>query len=194
MKKMNLLTYVLILSTTIVLGQTNCTELEADNASLKSELITKDGIITTQNVTIDQQKKEILYYKETLALINSKITTENKEVTFKINSVTGNSDTGTVMIEGILINNGVLRSIQGHKANAFDPKGNGIMSYKMTVGNETRIAKLLKDIPTKFTVELNEIVSGTPIITALLIDFYSNVGYKKDALNIVFKNLNVHWE
>ncbi|QXP53658.1 hypothetical protein [Cellulophaga sp. HaHa_2_1] len=194
MKKMNLLTYVLILSTTIVLGQTNCTELESDNASLKSELITKDGIITTQNVTIDQQKKEVLYYKETLALINSKITTENKEVSFKINSVTGNSDTGTVMIEGILINNGVLRSIQGHKANAFDPKGNGIMSYKMTVGNETRIAKLLKDIPTKFAIELNEIVSGTPIITALLIDFYSNVGYKKDGLNIVFKNLNVHWE
>lgn len=157
------------------------------------ELTEKNEIIVEKQNKISKLESEIEYYKKTLNLFNSKISTENKNVTFKINSVIGDSNTGKIIVEGILINNGIIRSIQTKRVKAFDPKGNGINKFKMSVGNETRIEKLYKDVPIKFTIELEQIIEGTPIIKALIIDFYSNVGYKRDGLSIVFKNLSVKW-
>lgn len=193
MKKLYLFTILSFLLASIAYGQVDCSELESKNEKLGLDLTKKEQIISNQTETISKQEKEIQYYKESLDLLSSKISTVNKDVTFKINSVVGDSNSGIVTIEGILINNGVLRSIQGQKAIAFDPKGNGLPTYKISVGNETRIEKLLKDVPTKFSLNLEQIVVGTPMLTALIIDFYSNVGYKSDALNVVFKNLDVTW-
>jgi len=187
MAKSNLLNYLLLLSTITIFGQVDCKELQ-------SKLTKTNKINSSQITTITKQEIEIQYLKETLNLVNSKISSKNKGVLFKINSVIGNSDTGKIIIEGLLVNNGVIRSIQVSNANAFDPQGNGMMSYKMSVGSQMRIGKLLKDIPTKFTIEFSEVALETPVITALIIKFHSNVGYKNDALSVIFKNLNVSWE
>jgi len=168
-------------------GQSDASQLEEQNEKLKTELLNKENVI--QNL-----KKEIVYYKETLQLMESKISSEDKEVTFKINNVQGDSTTGKVFVEGILINKGATRRIQGWKASAFDPKGNGIMSYQVKLGKYNSIEKLLKDVPTNFNLELEQIVEGTPIITALIIDFYSRIGTKSDNLNVVFKNLRIDWK
>jgi len=168
-------------------GQSEAAQLKEQNEKLKTELIKKETLIEDLN-------KQIVYFKETLELIESKISTENKEVTFKINTVQGDSATGKVLVKGILINNGVTRRIQGWKANAFDPKGNGIMSYQVKLGRDKSIDKVLKDVPINFNVELEKLVEGTPIITALIIDFYSKIGIQSDNLNVVFKNLSIDWK
>ena len=165
----------------------NLSSLKSDNATLKSELNKKESVI-------NEQLNEIEYYKQTLSLFESRISTESNDVMFKINSVEGNSNTGKVIVEGILVNNGPLRSIQGHKSNAFDPKGNGIKSYKVKLGNEKRINKLLNDVPTQFNVEFEQIIEGTPTIRALIVDFYSNIGNRRDNINVVFKNLDIDWK
>jgi hypothetical protein len=170
------------------------TELKVQNEKHKSIIILEENKISEMNNQISKLNKEIKYYKETLNLFSSKIETNYKDVNFKINSVVGNSNTGKIMVEGILVNNGLTRSIQGYKSKVFDPKGNGIDSYKILVGNGTRIDKLYKDIPTKFSVELEQVIEGTPVLKALMIDFHSNVGYKSDKINVVFKNLSIKWE
>ncbi|MCI2230023.1 hypothetical protein MC378_12665 [Polaribacter sp. MSW13] len=170
------------------------TELTVQIENLKNENEKQKTIVDIKENEILKLKEEIKYYKETLNLFNSKISTKYKDLDFKINSVIGNSNTGKIMVEGIFVNNGVLRSIQGQKAKIFDPKGNGVNSYKVLVGNEKRIDKLYKDIPTKFSVELEQIIEGTPVIKSLMIDFYSRLGYKSDDISIVFKNLTVKWE
>lgn len=187
MTKIQLFTIIAIILTLKTYGQSTVSQLETENENLKLEL-------TKRESTINDLTKEIEYYKQTLELIDSKISAENKDVTFKINSVKGNSDTGKVIVEGILINNGALRRIQGRQANAFDPKGNSTMSYKVKFGNASSVEKVLKDIPTKFNIELEQIVDGTPMIKALIIDFYSRLGIKSDDLNVVFKNLNIDWK
>ena len=187
MKKILLVHSIILLSTTFSFAQEDCKTLQA-------ELTKKDQTLAVQKNTINDQLNKIQYYKEALNLLNSKITAESNEVSFKINSVIGNSSTGIIKVEGILINNGPVRSIQVQKANSFDPKGNSAMSYTMKLGNDIRIAKLLKDIPSKFTVEIKELAEGTPLITALIIDFHSSIDYKKNDLNVVFKNLDVSWE
>lgn len=187
MNKFQLFSIFVILFTFPNYGQSNISELETENGKLKTELSEKE-------TKIKDLTKEIEYYKQTLELIDSKITADDKDVTFKINSVNGNSDTGKVIVEGILINNGALRQIQGKKANAIDPKGNSSMSYKVKFGDAIRIEKVLKDIPTKFNVELEQMEEGTPMIKALIIDFHSKAGYKFDDLNVIFKNLNIDWK
>lgn len=187
MAKIQLFTIITIIFALKTYGQSNVSQLEAQNENLKLEL-------TKRESKINDLTKEIEYYKQTLELIDSKISAENKDVTFKVNSVKGNSDSGKVIVEGILINNGDLRRIQGRQANAFDPKGNSIKSYKVKFGNASSVEKVLKDVPTKFNVELEQIVEGTPMIKALIIDFYSRLGIKSDDLNVVFENLNIDWK
>ncbi len=165
-----------------------------ETKKLKATLNVKENEITQLNNQVIKLDEEIKYYKKTLNLINSKIETKFKDVDFKINSVTGNSNTGKITVKGILINKGVLRSIQGKSSKIFDPQGNGINSFKVLVGNETRIDKLFKDVPTKFSVEIEQVIEGTPVIKILMIDFYSNIGYSSDNINIVFKNLSINWE
>ncbi|MDF4221503.1 hypothetical protein PXC01_07895 [Maribacter sp. M208] len=186
MKKLQLLSILTLSLISSAFGQLDSKELVSENQKLKAD-------ITLQNKTISKLKGEVDYLKETLSLIHSKISKDEKDVSFKINHVEGDLDTGKIIIEGILINNGVLRSIQGQKANAFDPKGNGINSYKVMFGNVVRISKLLKDVPVKFNIELEPISDAPPVLKALTVNFYSNVGYKKDPINVVFKNLNIIW-
>ncbi|MDO6473304.1 hypothetical protein [Maribacter sp. 1_MG-2023] len=175
-------------------SQSNNTDYKSEVDNLKKELTTKDNIIVSQNDKMDKLEKDIEYYKETLNLISSKISTKDNDVTLKINSVVGNSNSGVVNINGILINKGAVRPVQGQKAYATDPQGNGIMSYKLKIGGLSRVDKVLKDVPTKFTIELEQIVEGTPMLASLIIDFYTRSGYNKDKLNVTFKNLNIIWE
>lgn len=169
-------------------------ELTVQIENLKTKNEKQKIILDTKENEISKLREEIKYYKETLNLINSKISTKYKDIEFKINSVIGNSNTGKIMVEGIFINNGVLRSIQCYKAKIFDPQGNGVNSFSVLVGNEKRIDKLYKDIPTKFSVELEQVIEGTPVLKFLMIDFYSKIGYKSDDINVVFKNLKIKWE
>ncbi|WP_324023508.1 hypothetical protein QSV08_11665 [Maribacter sp. BPC-D8] len=187
MKKLQLLSILTLLFISSAFGQIDTKELESENQKLKAEIVIKKE-------TISKLEGEVNYLKETLDLIDSKISKDEKDVSFKINLVEGDLDTGKIIIEGILINNGVVRSIQGQKANAFDPKGNGINSYKVKFGDVAKISKLLKDVPVKFNIELDPISDAPPILKALTVYFYSNVGYKKDPINVVFKNLNVIWK
>ncbi|MFV0591641.1 MAG: hypothetical protein ACK5M7_09670 [Draconibacterium sp.] len=174
-------------------GQEDCTELK-NQLSQKEQIITKQlSDIKEKNATIDNQKIEILrlkkdiqYYKETLDLLDSKISTENKNVSFKINAITGNTNTGEVLIEGILINNGPLRSIQKQKSENFDPKGNKETTYNMTIGgDDTRIEKLYKDVPIKFAVSFKQLIEETPLIKILTMTFYSSIAntYKVTSKN-----------
>lgn len=193
MKEIKLVIILVVFSATAVYGQAKKISLEETNKKLNTELNSKNQIITFKSDSITELKKQILYFKETLALLNSTISAENKEVSFKINSVMGSSKTGKITIEGLLVNRGILRSIQGQKAVATDPKGNGTITYNMTVGNTIRIEKLLENVPTKFTLELEKLPVNIPVIKSLIIDFYSTVAFKSDPLNVVFQNLEVNW-
>ncbi|WP_053404889.1 hypothetical protein [Persicobacter sp. CCB-QB2] len=142
---------------------------------------------------IQQLNASIAYYKNTLKLINSKKETECNDVLFKINKVTGNSNSGEVKIEGVVINTKLERSLQGSFSEVFDPQGNVSTSYKIEVGNQKRLAALYKDVPVKFSAVIEQYDLDAPIINLLKMKFYSSVGYKKDDLIVVFKNLEVDW-
>jgi len=182
MKKITTFIVLAIFCVTFITGQ-NSTNIQ-----------TKDEIILDLQNNIIKLEKEIEYYKETLNLLNSKIVAQDQNVDFKIVSVIGDSNTGKVVIEGILINNGVLRSIQGHEANAFDPQGNEIRTFEVAVGANKRIAELHKDITVKFSVEFKNVVSETPILSALTLKFYSNVEHKSNNLSVTFRNISIEWK
>ncbi|WP_340158333.1 hypothetical protein [uncultured Maribacter sp.] len=194
MKNTHLFTGFVLLLLVNGYSQSTSTDCKSEIDNLKEELISKDNIIVSQNEKIDKLEKDVAYFKETLKLISSKISTNDNDVSFKINSVVGNSNSGVVKITGILINKGAVRPVQGQKAYATDPQGNGIMSYKLKIGGLTRVDKVLKDVPTKFTIEFEQIVEGTPMLASLIIDYYTRDGYKKDNLGATFKNLNIIWE
>ena len=188
MKKLQKLSLLTILSITPLFAQEDCTELKVD-------LTNKEAEIVKQQNNISKLENDIIYYKETLKLLNAKISTETKNVTFKINSVIGDSNSGEVIVEGILINNGALRMIQAFRGAAFDPKGNGIKKNKMSIGNDgIRVDKLFKDIPTKFSLTFTQIIEGTPMIKILMAEYISRLGKKSDNLEVVFKNLPIQWK
>ena len=189
MKKISLLLVLTFLCTKMSFAQENCDEL-------KTQLTDKNKTITELKNDISSLEKDIEYFKETLNLLNSEISTEIKDVEFKINTVKGNSNTGQVIVEGVLVNNGTTRSLQKHKAMSFDPQGNKIITYNMTIGGDThKLEKLYKDVPTKFTVTFDQIVEGTPMIKLIMMDFYSKKvnTYKSDDLEVVLKNLAIEW-
>lgn len=152
-----------------------------------------DSIIQAKDAEIEKLKKEIEYYKQTLNLFNSKIESENKDVTFKINSIVGDTSTGYVTIEGILNNNGVIRSLQTHQTELIDAQGNTATIYDMSLGDDIRLEKLRKDRPVKFTVTIKTIIEGTPVIKSLTMKFHSSVGFKDDPIEVVFTNLSIDW-
>ena len=153
---------------------------------------TKDETITRLQNNIVKLEKEIEYYKKTLDLLNSKIVAQDQNVEFKINSVTGDSNTGKVVIEGIVINNGVLRSIQGHVANCFDPQGNETITYQLTVGADKRLDQLNREIPVKFSVTFNSIPKA-PLLSALSLKYYSRVDIRSNDLTVMFRNISIDW-
>lgn len=168
-------------------AQENC-------AILKNTLSQKESIITNQNNTISKLTKDIEYYKVTLNLMSSSTSTIEKDVNFKINSVIGNIVTGKVIIEGILINSGAVRSLQVQSSNSIDPQGNISKSYKMTLGGETRLPILNSDVPVKFSVEFSDIVPNTTDIKQLVMNYFSMINYKKDDITVTFKNLTIDWK
>lgn len=214
MKKILLLNIFLLLSITTVFAQTDCSESEAKNAKLTKELVKKEGIITSQQENnrkieteltkkeaiitsqlenISKLEKDISYYKETLDLMNSKISKVTKDVTFKITSATGDTNTAEVLVEGILINNGGLRSMQIYKTEAFDPKGNSLKYGALNIGLTKRVSKLFNDIPTKFTATLKGAAEGTPMIKSLMIEFISKKTGPQETLTVAFKNIPIIW-
>ncbi len=170
------------------------TNAQENCAALKSTLSQKESIIATQNSTISKLTKDVEYYKETLNLMSSSISMVEKDVSFKINSVIGNSSTGKVVIEGILVNNGVVRSLQSQQSNATDPQGNRSTSYVMSLGGETRIPKLNSEVPLKFMIEYSDIKPNTTDIKQLVMTYFSMVNYKKDDISVTFKNLSIDWK
>ena len=153
---------------------------------------TKDETITRLQNNIVKLEKEVEYYKKTLDLLNSKIVSQDQNVEFKINSVIGDSNTGKVDIEGILINNGVLRSIQGQLANCIDPQGNETITYQLTVGAGRRLEQLNREIPVKFVVTFKSIPK-TPLISALTLKYYSSVDFRNNDISVMFRNISIDW-
>ncbi|QTE22015.1 hypothetical protein [Polaribacter cellanae] len=170
------------------------TELNVQIENLKNENEKHKRIVNIKENEISKLKKKIKYYKETLSLLSSKIEATDKNVNFKITSVNGNTNTGEIVIEGIAINKGILRTLQGKSSIIYDPKGNTTRGYKMSFGEVTRIEKFHKDIPTKFKLLVKEIVPKTPMLKSVNIEFYSTIGYKNDHLYIVFNNLRIKWK
>ena len=183
MKKMTFILALAIFCISFISGQ-NSTDIQI-----------KDEIISVLKNRVEILEKEIEYYKETLDLLNSSMTAQDQDVEFKINSVIGNSNTGQIVIEGILINNGVLRSIQGWQSNAFDPQGNEIRALSgVSVGAGGRIAELHNDIPAKFRVEFKNTIPKTPMFRSLTIKFYSSVGIYSADLSVMFRNIPIEWK
>ena len=118
--------------------------------------------------------------------LSSKYPPEGKD------DVTGDSNTGKVVIEGIVINEGVLRSIQGQVANCFDPQGNETITYQLTVGADKRLDQLNREIPVKFSVTFNSIPKA-PLLSALSLKYYSRVDIRSNDLTVMFRNISIDW-
>lgn len=168
-------------------AQENC-------AALKITLDQKESTIATQISKISKLEKDIEYYITTLNLMSSSIIVNEKDVNFKINSVIGNSTTGKVVIEGILVNNGVARSLQNQQATCIDPQGNIEKSFQMSLGGENRIKDLNVGVPVKFTVEFTTIMADATDIKQLVVTYHSNVNHKSDPITVTFKNLSIDWK
>ena len=182
MKRTTFLIALAIFCVTSTTGQ-NSTDIQA-----------KDKIILDLQNQVAKLEKEIEYYKKALNLQNSNVTAEDQGVEFKINSVNGNLNTGIIVIEGILINKGVIRSIQGREANAFDPQGNEIRTIAVSVGAGGRISELNREIDVKFRVEFKNSISEVHIFRNMTIKFYSSVDYKSSDISVTFRNVSIEWK
>ncbi len=142
----------------------------------------------------EELEKEIAYYKETLKLLNSKIVVEEDGFIVKINSVTGKSDTGTITIEGLVENQGVIRPFRAdsYKTLIIDPRGNNYNAVKFQFGNINYVKEFQKNLPLKFTITINKIGEEMPIISNLAIIFTNAIG--KEYPKMIFKNLQVDWK
>ncbi|MBJ2173047.1 hypothetical protein JBL43_02280 [Aureibaculum sp. A20] len=187
MRKLQLLSLFTIISLTSAFAQEECDQF-------KTELNKKEAKIATQKDAIAKQQKEIAYYKETLHLINSKISTESNDVTFKITSATGDANTAEIHVEGIMINKGVLRMMQIGRTEAFDPKGNSLKYSKLNIGLGRRVDKLFNDVPVKFSATLKGAIEGTPFIKSLVVEFYTKSNGPQKTISVAFKNIPVVWK
>jgi hypothetical protein len=179
------------ITTLIALAISCIATITAQNST---EIQEKDKIILELQNHVAKLDKELEYYKKTLDLLNSSISEQVQDVDFKINSVIGDSKTGQIVIEGILINNGALRSIQGSQANAFDPQGNEVRTYEVSVGAGGRIAELHREIPAKFSVIFRNTTATAPILMALTLKFYSSVGLRSADISVMFRNITIEWK
>lgn len=177
---------------TISLGQNNCDSLKAENEKLNSKLTNQGLVISKQKKNIEKLNSEIEYYKETLNLLNSKISAEGNNVIFRINSITGKSDLGKILIEGLIENKGAVGKFQTQNIELTDPKGNHYKTYKVSFGEERYIPSFQKNIPTKIMIEFDKIIEETPMIKALVLNIYGE--YPGRTYNVIFKNLPVVWE
>lgn len=188
MKKLFLLSSLVLLSITFSFSQTSAGNQGAENEKLNATLAKKEVIISEQTDNIKKLDSELLYLKETLDLLNTEFTKESDNIIYKINSVKGNSSQGTITIEGLVENKGAISRLQAKTTDIFDPKGNQYSTHRRLFGKASSIPKFQKDIPTKFTITFDKIVEEAPILKAFIMEFYN----KKNI--IIFKNLPITWE
>lgn len=169
--------------------------LEAKNQKLETKINTKNREIQSLNTSLEKSKEEVNYLKETLGLINSKIESENQGITFKISSVEGDSDQGTVKIKGLLENIGSVSNFQVIHINIVDPKGNEYISHNVKLGsNKSMIIDFQKNVPLSFVFTIESIIEEFLMVKAMTINFYNRKGFTDKNPNIIFKNLEVSWK
>ena len=128
------------------IAQTSSSELQTINEQLNAELTKKSEIITNQKEQISKLESELDYYKETLDLMNSKIIVKQDDFVLKINSVIGQSSTGTIRIEGVVENKGPQRTFRSYRSKTllYDPKGNIYKAYKVKFGDLDHLQEFQK--------------------------------------------------
>lgn len=184
---MKKLLFIITLLTFTAYGQTNCSEL-------KTELNQKKKIIETKEASITKLENEVNYYKETLNLMNGKVRLEQDNFILIINSVIGKSNSGTVIIEGIAENKGIMRAFRpsGFRTFIYDPKGNNYKASIIKFGTLSHIQEFQKNTPVKFTLIFDKIGEEMPVISNLTAIFTNATGGRYT--DMIFKNLPVIWE
>ncbi len=176
-----------------VFGQTDCQKLKMENETINKELVKVKEEKSVLSNRITELEKQVVYFKEALNLLNTKDKLESEKIIYRINSVKGSLDNGTITVEGLIENKGAVKSFQGQQNQLTDPKGKSYISYGMIFGkNElgsviSRIDKFKRNLPTKFTITFKEIEDETPMIKSLSIKVF-------DRKEVVFKNLKIIWE
>ncbi|NJB35291.1 hypothetical protein [Croceivirga sp. JEA036] len=193
MKKIQLLGILMTLLISSLQAQTDCSELKSKNEKLISELTEKNGILSVQKERIEKLESEINYYKETLNLLNSKITGEGNNVIFKINSVKGKTDLGKIIIEGLIENKGAVGKFQSKSIELTDPQGNIYKSSKVSFGGESYLPQFQKNLPVKVQIEFDKIIDESPIMKAMVWSIYGGQRFGA-SYTVIFKNLAVEWE
>lgn len=186
MKTFKLFSVITIFCLTATYSQKDCSDI-------KTELNEKNKIVATQKKNISKLESDIQYYKKTLELLNSKITTEGNNIVFKINSVVGKSDLGKVLIKGLIENKGAVGKFQTKVTELIDPQGNRYKSYKITYGGERHLANFQKNIPVKFKIEFDGIIDEVPVLKVLNWEVYGS-RISGRSYNVMFKNLPITWE
>ncbi len=168
-------------------GQKDCSEL-------KKELTKKEKIVVAQQTNIAKLEKDVKYYKETLNLRSGKVQIIQDNFKLIINSVIGKSNSGTIIIEGIVENNGIMRAFRPSRYTTFiyDPKGNNYRASKIKFGTLDHIQEFQKSLPLKFTIIFDKIGEEMPVISNLTAIFTNATGGKYT--DMIFKNLPVVWE
>ncbi len=191
MNKHQLLTFLIFLLLSSSYGQTDCSKLETNNQTLKSELDKKNGIIDSQAQELSKLKTQNNYFKETLDLLNTTNSKEGDKVLYRINSVEGNLSVGTISITGTIENLSIVKRWQSKKIKIIDLKGNAYNGKLRFNDGTWSIAQFQKNIPIKFTVTFNKILEETQIIRALMFDMY---GANGKGHIVTLKNLEVQWQ
>ena len=170
MKKLFTTLFLIPLATSLY-AQTPCDDLKSENAQLK---------------------KDVVYLKETMQLLNSKVTSTIENIEFSINEVIGNKETNEVEIIGIYKNLGAMKTFQARDAKLIDPQGNQYQSYAINLTEKrARVENVRTDIPMKFSILFKGIDSKTPQIRLLSLRLYSQQTKNAEG---TFENIDINWK
>ncbi|MCG1035921.1 hypothetical protein [Polaribacter sargassicola] len=192
MKKIKIFSVLTLLVISNTFAQTDCSDLELKNEKLNSELAQKKQLISLQVNDIKKLNSEIQYYKESLNLLNTKNQKESNNIIYRINSVKGKYDNGTIIVEGSIENKGFPTKFVAQSIDIFDPKGNKYKASKFQIGNSKLlfVGKLERNLPTKFIFEFKGISEEIPVLKALIFNHYEHTKMS----SVTFNNLSVNWE
>lgn len=166
----------------------DCSELKEKNEKLEAEILEK-------NAQLKKNQDDIGYYQQTLSLLNSKIEAESQDVVFKINSIEGNKDQGSIEIQGLVENKGMVSRFQIRKISIIDPQGNVYVSRNWRIGSErSAVASFQKNIPLKISFGFDSVAEEFPVAKALVVEFYNRNGFADKDPNFMFRNLNISWK
>ncbi|MCG9790903.1 hypothetical protein [Flavobacterium algicola] len=151
--------------------------------------------VAIQEQQISAITKENVYYKDALHLTTSTIQAELESVKYQINSVTGDKQNNTVVIEGLYTNQGeMLKALQVVSAAAIDPKGVQHGTYLVALADGTvRVENIYTDIPMKFTITFKNFDKEIPLIRVLTLGVYSHIQIPRTVTG-KFENLNITWK